>query len=405
MDKDAGYDGVITLLNTLRPLQQTTANPPTTIGGDPNHLLNPINDSKGNPITTGGASFDQTAYGLGPNTPLANSICKGVDHLVKLAQTQLVTVTLETDGNENYSTYQALKACSGTNSGLSDPNATAFPKTSSDWGLPVGSWQGNVMRRLVRLVGTYAPASDPLASAANATANDTVDGKAINAGAIKAKGATGAEDVPPQTTWRIDVHYAICDPNYPQSPAPCTPTTPTAAVAAPLATMHALLSLEQPTFSPAPLPPPRKAQAANGTVTTLAAAAPLATTTTGRTQSLPATELSYFKALGHVTPKSSFRAFVRDPLTATTKHVPKYPGDVDDSGCVDMADYNIVTQKDVYYKATVDSSNNQVNQLAVRADLDGDGWVTKMDAMIVVANWAKGDKNCKKTQPVPVIKF
>jgi hypothetical protein len=206
--------------------------------------------------------------------------------------------------------------------------------------------------------------------------------------------STMKEDVPSQSAWRIDVHYSICDSNYPNSPDPCVMPSALSVAAVPLATMQALLSSEKPVLYP--VPAVRTAKIVSAGATTPAGATTAATST--RTQSISAAELGFYSALGKVNARSSFRTFVRDPTTSPTRHIPKIPGDVDDSGCTDRADLAIVTQKDVYYQKAV-----QPNQLAIRADLDGDQWVTKADAMIVLANWGKGCIN--SVGPKPVLKY
>jgi hypothetical protein len=388
MDGSDGYAQVMETLNSLRKAPQAAG---TGFGGDPYGLLSPIN--MGTVTAKGGAAYDTTLYGDGPNTPLATSLCQAVDNLKKASGTQYLTLTLETDGNENFSSYEALHACAGV---ADTSGITSFNKAVADWGQVAGSWQNNVMRRIVRLVSV-----PPLASN-TASQNDVLETSAINlthgttwgSKIVPSTDATLKEDVPSQSAWRVDVHYSICDTAYVGSPSPCTPVT-SLAVAAPMAAMHALLSSEQPVLYPAPAV--KAAKTTTAAATTLAAAATTATAST-RTQSISASELGFFSALGKVNSRSSFRTFVRDPVTSPTRHIPKIPGDVDDSGCTDGADFRIVTQKDVYYQKAV-----QPNQLAIRADMDGDQWVTKADALIVLANWGKGCIN--PVGPKPVLKY
>jgi len=388
MDGDDGYSQVIDILNSLRKQQVASGQ---TIGGDPNGLLSSID--MGKVTDKGGASYDTENYGMGPNTPLATSLCQAVDNLKIASGTQYLTLTLETDGNENYSAYESLHACAGAGD---TSTQTSFTKTVADWGQTAGSWQNNVTRRIVRLVSAPPSATNTLAQ------NDVQQTTAINlthtgfGSAIVPSSSTLKEDVPSQSAWRVDVHYSICDTAYAGSPAPCTPVT-SSAVAAPLATMHALLSSEQPVLYPVPVVLAVKTTTSAASMLAVASTTAAATSST-RTQSISPTEIGFYSALGKVNSRSSFRTFVRDPVTSPTRHIPKIPGDVDDSGCTDSADFRILTQKDVYYQKAV-----QPNQLAIRADLDGDQWVTKADALVVLANWGKGCIN--PVGPKPVLKY
>jgi hypothetical protein len=382
-----GYDDVAGVLDSLR-VQSTLSG--TTVGGDPNNLLSTITLAPGQ--LKGGASFDPQ-FGLGPNTPLANAVCDAAEQLKLSSGIKNLTFTLETDGGENFSPSEPFHACSGTAGGLPD-GTVAFTKTvnaqpNPDWGLPGGSWQGNVMRRVTRF--NQSPGTYPNVQSGGLAANNAQDVNIIGAGTIK----TPPDDVPVNSKWRIDVHFEICDPvMFPGSPAPCAATTPTAAFAM-LSTAPAVTTGEKVRLSVSP-PPPAPAKVAGASTQSLAAlTATAAATSSSRTQSISSTELAFFSALGHVTPKSSFRTFVRDPAAASPVHVPKIAGDVDDSGCTDGADFRIVTQKDVYYQQAV-----QPNQLAIRADLNGDQWVNKLDALIVLANWGKGCRNSPGPKPV-----
>ena len=104
-------------------------------------------------------------------------------------------------------------------------------------------------------------------------------------------------------------------------------------------------------------------------------------------------EFLFLQALGHVNSKSTFRAITSDSsVHFGTSH--KLTGDVDDSGCVDHADFAEVTQKDIYHQRAV-----LPLELATRANLNHDGWVTKADAAIVIANWGHGCINGAGTAP------
>ena len=380
------YGSLMTVLDNLRAavVQGTTK-----IYGDPDNMLAPIVLPASEP--KGGASYDTSLYGppvggLGPNTPLADSICQTVEALKVAASNQTLTFTLETDGGENSSALQTLFACAGTDAGLVS-GVTAFTKSLSDWGLTGGGWQSNTMRRIVRIKNNTQGTIG-----SDVGANDAIDTKLINLGAIVPTPPPPnqvSEDVPLNSSWRIDVHYSICDNNYPLL-SPCKPIVPGLAA---VSSSSATSSRESAQFWPAP--PPVKFTTGlgpNAIVATPMAAA--ATTASTRTQTISPAELAFFSSWGKVNSKSAFRQFVRDPTLASAVHVPKIPGDVDDSGCTDIADFNIIIQKDVYLARAV-----LPNQLAIRADLNGDQLVNREDAKIVLANWGKGCKNSVGPKP------
>lgn len=366
----APYDSMIDALNSVRKAANG-------IGGDPHNFLSVINTGA---QPKGGASYDTSLYGLGPNTPLANAVCDAAERLVLATAIKNLTFTLETDGGENFSPSEPFHACSGATGGLA-AGVTTFTKSHADWDLPAGSWQGNVMRRLTRFgqVPTF-----PNVKAGGPTNNDAQDQTIIAARAI----TTPPDDVLTNSKWRIDVHFNICDSSLPNSPPPCPGVLPgTAALQfAPLTSSASFGDA----MKLVPVPPPPKLASATSSNVVVAAAAPAPT----RTQSISPTELAFFSAVGHVNSKSTFRTFVRDPKAAAPVHKPKIPGDIDDSGCTDHADFSIVTQNGVYYQQAV-----QPNQLAIRADLNGDGWVNKLDALIVLANWGKGCINNPGPKP------
>ena len=346
------YGALSTTLDTIRPLQPSAGG--GTIGGDTESLLSLITIPA--TVPKGGAEFDP-AFGLGPNTPLASSLCDAVERLQLVTATKNRTIILETDGGENFSTG----GCSGAVGAGLATGVNTFPKSQPDWGLtPVASWQVSDMRRLTRLI-SFPPVTGGIA------ANGPNDLNAIAKGPI----TTPPDDVPAATKWRIDVHFSLCSPTFPAL-LPCVTTAAAAAFApAALAVTGPSRPLEGVSTQPMVVAPVATASLA-------AAAAPVLT------PSIAPGELSFFTALGHVTPQSSFRAIVRDPTVKFgTTH--RLAGDVDDSGCVDNADFKIVTQKDVYFQRAV-----QPNQLAIRADLNADGWVNRQDAQIVLNNWARG---------------
>jgi hypothetical protein len=219
--------------------------------------------------------------------------------------------------------------CSGSPAGDYTLN-----KSIADWGVPAGSWQNKVLRA---------------AAGYNQPSQET----AVNT-PLPANGS-----FPSYLEWRVDVHYAL-------NPAPAAGMMALSA-AVPLEGDGAALRLD--------------------TTSSLAAAVTAAGTLT---PSMSAGELKFFKTLGTGNSKSKFREIVKTPgQVFGTNH--KLPGDVDDSGCTDMADYRIIKQRDVWMKRAV-----LPLQIAMRADLDKDGWVDYGDLEVLFANWAQGCVN-----PVP----
>jgi hypothetical protein len=324
------------------------------------------------------------------NTPLADSLCQTLEKLQLATPGNSRILTLETDAGENDSINPCASAVSTTNL---DPNATSFNFAALDWGLSVDttnpSWEAKVMRRAVRINGTGT------APSANPASNLAAENAAINIGPIMS-----GENLPSGSTGyglRIDAHFRIC---HPSDPPPCPTTTAFAPVmrginvgalgVASQTPMEPKGTLRAPAIAPVKITP---AMTAPFTVTTTTAApktAALATAAATPAPGVPlidSNELLFFQALGHVNSKSTFHALVADSAVVFgTTH--KLAGDVDDSGCVDGADYSIVKQKDVWFQRAV-----QPLQIAIRADLNRDGWVNKADAKIVIANWGHGCRN------------
>jgi hypothetical protein len=292
-------------------------------------------------------------------------------------------IVLETDGGENFSATP-----------WGGPAATTFPSGSTlDFSLPdlgyapAGSWETNALRRFTRLL------SHP-ASTGGLTQNSANDALVIGLGPVKGTPLGGTDVVPPGMTWRVDILFSLCGTSNTPALAPCPGTTSASRVTPSPLKMAVLKSgkMSGPVRSPFQ-------QAAfivpSSTLSPVPFIQAQSTTTTGTpTKTIAADELEFFTQLGHATSKSSFRTIVRDPTVKFgTKH--KLAGDVDDSGCVDGADFNEVTQSGVYFQRAV-----QPNQLAIRCDLNADGWVNRQDAAIVLANWGKGCINPVGPKPV-----
>jgi hypothetical protein len=334
------------------------------------------------------------------NTPLADSLCQSLEKLQALLSNNSRVLTLETDAGENDSVSYCSSLISTTNLAS---NATSFNKNSvgqtagqpGDWDLSVDvsnpSWEAKVMRRSVRL-GTLPP-SGGVANGNTAVATP------IKAGEDLPSGSTGYK-------LRIDTHFRIC---HPTDPPPCSQTSalaiarpgillPSLGVMAQVATepkgnlrapAAAKLNITSATTAPFSVNQATIA-APKTTTTTLSAqavttqAATTAATTSPGVPLIDSNEFLFFQGLGHVNTKSTFHAVTADSAVVFgTTH--KLAGDVDDSGCVDRADFSIIKQKDVWYQRAV-----QPLQIAIRADLNRDGWVNRADAQIVINNWGHG---------------
>ena len=294
---------------------------------------------------------------VGPNTPMADSICATISNLETLASGKVRNIIFESDGGENSS----LGNCSGLPSADFTPPQTTIIDPST-WGMTLLSWQDKIVRRAVDVID-----SEPVAVARALRAGDRIGGAA-------------------QSTlwqWRVDAHYNTCQPG---DPLPCN-TLPSVATPAALSVSVA---------APSEIPTAHQAYVGLSLpLATVAASAATAATTPVK-YAIPLAELNFFKGLGSANPKSSFRSFIRDPsVVYGTNHI-NNPGDVDDSYCVDIADWKIVHQSDVWMHQAV-----LPNQLAMRADLNRDGWVNKLDAQIVLDNW--GNKCVNKPGPKPTM--
>lgn len=265
---------------------------------------------------------------MGPSTPLAESLCNALDRLAQLGGHR--RLILQSDGGENAS--DIMNDCAGDNpTDYADWVPASDPPRPVDWEFFQDSWQLKVVRRAVYLSQDAATAvATPL---------------------------TDSSEFPPNFDWHIDIHYAI--------------TTPQLAAAS---------------FGFARwMPPSREWQADSGDEVSPFASVSLASLTGTPEPSIEDVDLALYRTLGDATPGSSFRTFVR------TDSPPEYgvdhavPGDVDDSGCVDQADLAITLQSDVWMQRAVVPL-----EIAIRADLDRDGWVNYSDLQIVLDEWGGG---------------
>jgi hypothetical protein len=261
------------------------------------------------------------------NTPLADSLCYAVEKLQAVAHDKTKIIILETDGGESGS----ASPCSGFGS-VALPGDT-FVKKTEGWGLTVGSWQDNFLRRLIR-IGRFPPRLDnPQSNAAQERAAMKFVRGVLLPG----------ERLPSTLQVRADLHYAICDPAAPPA-APCGDVDRMAD------------------------PPARELSARTGP----------------KRPSIHPGEISFFKALAKGLTNSSVRELVRVPASSLgLKH--KIAGDVDDSGCVDDVDLQIMTGKNAWLARALPP-----NDEAVHADLNRDGWVNQKDANLLLSTWGKG---------------
>jgi hypothetical protein len=210
----------------------------------------------------------------------------------------------------------------------------------------------------------------------------------IPAAADATKTALGNESSVRNLAWRVDAHYKL------YTSSSLSPLAVAAPAATTLSARGDSVSGGLDTLRQHPV---------NAMVAGLAAPGTAAATTTV-TLSITQSDLSLFKQLGSTNFPTNAKAKARSYFQAVavdqnqvygTYH--KLAGDVDDSNCVDRADYSIMTQKDVWRQRALPP-----NQIGMRADLNKDGWTNEADRTILLANWGKGCIN--NPGPKPVVK-
>lgn len=283
-------------------------------------------------------------------TPLADSLCTVMESISSSGLTAKKTFVFESDAGENVSSMTCL--------GIADtraPAAYTYLTTATDeWGMDIDSWQAKVTRKLYRF-------NQGLTNGAVTKGGAQVRLPSTDKAAVDA--ALAAYNV----AWDVDIHYELFPP---------------AAMMAMAFAPAAANTLEPQVITDKSLTTLLQAPSTSLRFSSQTAAAPLAAG--AGTPSINLGELSFFKALGHATPRSKFREMVTDP-NAVYGVTHKLPGDVDDSGCTDQADLNIVKQQDVWLQRAV-----QPLQIAIRADVTRDGWVDQADKNLIVAHWAQG---------------
>ena len=299
----------------------------------------------------------------GPNTPLAQSLCNAITNVNTAAGFSDRMIVFESDSGENAS--DLMSACTGTVNEAN--NVTAFNFGVQDWGFTPGSWQNRIVRRWVHLPSDESTAANaPLLT---------------------------RQITPPQWTWRVDISYAVTTSPMPSCPAlPATMMAMAGGTSALRLAPGTKAALEgSGTVAAAPM----LRVSALAATTSTASATPAALPAPGTTD-IPLQELSFWMSLGQSTPTSKFRQFVGDSsVIYGTFHARQ--GDVDDSNCVDMADYNILKQRDVWHHRAV-----RPLEIAIRADLNRDGWANELDRDILIANWGSGCVNPPGPRPIPV---
>jgi hypothetical protein len=298
-------------------------------------------------------------------TPLADSLCQMMEDIGTSAVTGNRTFLFESDAGENVS----ASLCAGSANALTPVPWTYTTVTTganpNEWGMSLDSWQAKITRKLDKF-------NQPLATAVANRLPTTTE----TAFRTKLQNTY-------KVAWNVGVHYKL----YPESA-----NMMMAMSAAPTGSMQLFAPTEisdtsvSQLFQAAPNRITITTKASKATATTAAVAA----SSTSYYSSMSATDLAFFKALGTSSSRSKFREVSTiDGVVYGTPH--RLPGDVDDSGCTDQADLNIIKQRDVWLQRAV-----LPLQIAIRADVSRDGWVDKDDVNIVVKNWAQGCIN-----PVP----
>ena len=382
---------------------------PLVAGDCPNGTEDVISSREGSPVTTVCRMPDASAYPTllaafnengsidafhppelgGPRTNLAQGLCEMVAYVKSLPGNEW-SIILEADGNENFTSIEDV--CYGESAVLQAD--FELDTDVLDWGfqgtLPatVPTWQSKTMRAAARFVTPQASAVlDPLATG-NAPGSEYCAFYGPNAATCDPEIAGS------NLHWKVDSHQTACD----AEGSDCSPwvyasggTYPSllAAFAAPGTALVedpdapnsfsfvAAPSLAAASFSPM----------AAASFSPMAAAVP-------SYPSLPFGEIGLFKTLASSTAKSTLTVYKRIEGTVYGRdHV--LPADVDDSGCADQADLAIIMQDDVWMHRAVEP-----NQIAIRADIDRDGFVNNYDRemLLSAANWGEG---CIQYPPHP----
>jgi hypothetical protein len=290
-------------------------------------------------------------------TPLADTLCATMQSIfASVGAITNKTIVFESDAGENVSTAD----CSGDGNSLTPVPWTYLTNVpnGNEWGMSLASWQAKVVRKLDKF-------NQPLATAVATPLPNTTET------VFKTK----LRDTY-KVTWNVGVHYKL----YPEN------LNTMSAMSGPSSSMQLFTPSEitDTTVNQMLQAPPTRVTITTKASKATATMAAVAASSTSYYSSMPATDLAFFKALGTSTTKSKFREVATiDGTVFGTYH--RLPGDVDDSGCTDQADLNIIKQRDVWLQRAV-----LPLQIAIRADVSRDGWVDKDDVNVVVSNWAQG---------------
>jgi hypothetical protein len=328
-------------------------------------------------------------------TPLADSLCRSFSK-VWLSNSQANrTLILESDGGENSSTAAGCLGDTATNASMTwDAMMAARTAGTADWGwLPAGSgtgspgtWQANVIRRGARIT-SFLPGGGLFDSDANFSVSER---DAVLAGVL-----TTSDNFPPPLTLKVSPIYTLCAAG--DTDPVCVHKNGTTMMSTTSSSQFSMLQFPGTGATVVMDGPASHPVTAFSTFGATAMATTAATSSTGapRVPTMDPPELSFFRTIGS-TPRSKLREVVRDPGGVYGRgHA--IQGDVDDSLCTSQADYSIVTQKDVWMQRAV-----RPLEIAIRADLNRDGWVNQEDRAIVLANWGKGCANPPGPRPIPI---
>jgi len=308
--------------------------------------------------------FNELVASLGPtanlyaNTPLAQSLCKIISEAYITGTDPLKTIVLESDGSEK--TTPLSDPCYGPSVNPVDVNKVG-PTYGPDWNFPTEagtgalSWEAKIIRRLYK----YTETNKDLWTTTQVPLN--------------------APAPPGNISWRVSTLYNAY-------PTPIPGTSVAAASAMALSGVANDGGAERYSYAAAAGTSPSRIKSLAGSAVPAVSLEAMATS--GMTYSIAPAELALFKGLGKANAKSRYVENVFDETNppkygVTPPH--KTPGDVDDSGCVDRADYSMIMQKDIWLQKAV-----RPLELAVRADVNYDGWVNHGDRKVVIDNWGKG---------------
>lgn len=308
----------------------------------------------------------------GPQTNLAQGLCEMIAYVMGASGEQW-SIILEADGNENYTALNDL--CFGEAAIL--PKNFVLNPIVDDWGFQGAAtettWQSKTMRAAARYTEPQFDAVQDALGPGTYKGSDYCNFYGIHA-CYTGNECTG---LGANLHWKVDSHQTVCD----AEGTDCSPWVYASGGSYP--------------SKPVALAAPVAVQGENadscGSVC-LAAAPTEASAMTPPSSvfpSLPFGEIGLFETLSTSTSKSVYTVYQRiEGKVYGMDHV--IPADVDDSGCADQADLAIIMQQDVWMHRSIAS-----RQIAVRADIDRDGFVSTSDRDMILspAYWGEGCVN------------